>query len=225
MSRLTRPIAVFVGASALAHGAVFALLPGFPRDTAVPAVVLDVTLVQPEPLPVVPHHLEPAIKPPLRKPEPQPRREPTRAAATEPAAQPERPAPVLALPTQSAESTFAVPAPRLQESPAVEQRSQVASIAVSPPAIGAAYLRNPAPAYPAAARRNGVQGTVTMRVVVTSEGVPARVEVEKSSGSVHLDNAALEAVKAWRFTPARRGAESVEGIVTFPIVFRLEGGA
>ena len=96
-------------------------------------------------------------------------------------------------------------------------------MAVAPPAFNAAYLRNPAPRYPPVARRSGEQGTVTLRVLVTPEGLPARVDLERTSGSVHLDNAALEAVKGWRFTPARRGSEAVEGWVLVPIVFRLEG--
>lgn len=216
---------VFLAGSAIAHVVAFALLPGFLRDTAVPLAPLEVALVEPEPLPVVAPEPEP-VKPVPRKPEPQRRAQPERASAKPQAAQPEQPAPVLALPAiqTPAESTFTVPAPRAQE-PGPEQKSQGAGIAVTPPAVGAAYLRNPAPPYPAAARRNGVQGTVMLKVVVTSEGLPARVEVDKSSGSFHLDNAALEAVKVWRFTPARRGAEPIEGVVTFPIVFRLESAS
>jgi len=94
---------------------------------------------------------------------------------------------------------------------------------VTPPSFNAAYLRNPSPRYPANARRAGTQGTVTLRVQVTREGLVARVDVEKSSGSPHLDAAALEAVKAWRFVPARQGAEPLESWVLVPIVFRLEG--
>jgi protein TonB len=84
-------------------------------------------------------------------------------------------------------------------------------------------LSNPAPSYPAASRRAGEQGTVTLRVRVAVDGSASRVTVEKSSGSPHLDAAALEAVKAWRFTPARRGADAVESWMLVPIVFRLEG--
>jgi protein TonB len=86
-------------------------------------------------------------------------------------------------------------------------------------------LRSPAPRYPDAARRAGQQGTVTLRVLVTREGLPARVGVEKSSGSPYLDNAAVEAVKAWRFTPARQGAERIESWMLVPVVFRLEGAS
>jgi protein TonB len=134
---------------------------------------------------------------------------------------------VLALPEpQSREgASFTVESARVPEPTvaAPEQKTQIASVAVTPPGLNAAYLRNPAPRYPASARRTGTQGTVTLRVQVTREGLAARVDVEKSSGSPHLDAAALEAVKAWRFVPARQGAEPVESRVLVPIVFRLEG--
>jgi protein TonB len=92
----------------------------------------------------------------------------------------------------------------------------------SPPDFRAAYLRNPPPGYPAAARRNGEEGTVTLRVLVSTEGTPREVALERSSGSTLLDAAALATVKNWRFTPARRGGEAQEAWVLVPIVFRLE---
>jgi protein TonB len=90
------------------------------------------------------------------------------------------------------------------------------------PSFNAAYLRNPAPRYPLVARRNGEQGTVTLKVLVSRDGQPASVDIERTSGSPILDNAAREAVRSWRFTPARRGAQAVEAWVLVPIVFRLE---
>ncbi|MGH8634142.1 MAG: energy transducer TonB, partial [Burkholderiales bacterium] len=130
--------------------------------------------------------------------------------------------------SRAAESaSFTVEPARVPE-PAVaspEPRSLNASVAVTPAGFNAAYLSNLAPRYPVAARRAGEHGTVTLRVLVTREGLASRVAVEKSSGSPHLDAAALEAVKAWRFTPARRGADAIESWMLVPIVFRLEGSS
>jgi protein TonB len=95
---------------------------------------------------------------------------------------------------------------------------------VVPPSHGAAYLRNPAPRYPAEARREGAEGTVLLRVWVAADGGPTRVEVERSSGHRALDAAAMGAVRNWRFVPAQRGGEAVEGIATVPLVFRLDSG-
>jgi len=59
-------------------------------------------------------------------------------------------------------------------------------------------------------------------VLVTIEGTAARVELDRSSGSASLDGAAMEAVRNWRFVPARRGSQNVEDWVRVPVVFRLE---
>ena len=104
-----------------------------------------------------------------------------------------------------------------------EASPQRHSAEITPPTANAAYLRNPAPRYPLMARRRGEQGTVTLRVLVTRDGFPARVSVERTSGSGQLDSAALETVKTWRFVPARQGREPVEAWVLVPVVFRLEG--
>jgi protein TonB len=93
---------------------------------------------------------------------------------------------------------------------------------IAAPSFNAAYLLNPAPLYPIIARRNGEQGTVTLKVLVTPEGKPESVSIDKSSGSAHLDSAALETVRSWRFAPARRGTQPVEAWMLVPIVFRLD---
>lgn len=88
-----------------------------------------------------------------------------------------------------------------------------------------AYGTNPKPPYPLAARRLGVEGVVTLDVVVRPDGSPAEVRVRRSSGSPLLDDSAVETVRSkWRFTPARRGATPVESRVTFPIRFALDAG-
>ncbi|HRQ48425.1 MAG TPA: energy transducer TonB [Rhodocyclaceae bacterium] len=86
----------------------------------------------------------------------------------------------------------------------------------------AAYLRNPAPAYPSASRRRGEEGKVVLRVQVTADGRPDRVEIVQASGHPRLDRAALEAVQRWRFEPAREGNTAVDSWIRVPIVFRLE---
>lgn len=93
--------------------------------------------------------------------------------------------------------------------------------ALEPPGFVTGSAANPLPRYPTAARRRGVEGTVTLAVRVSADGLPRAVEVARSSGSALLDEAALEAVRRWRFRPARRGAEAVEGRVNVPITFRL----
>jgi TonB family protein len=72
---------------------------------------------------------------------------------------------------------------------------------VSPPRI----IENPKPVYPLEARQKGYEGKVLLRVEVLTNGRVGKVEVKKSSGYELLDQAALEAMKRWRFIPAKRG--------------------
>ena len=90
------------------------------------------------------------------------------------------------------------------------------------PQFNAAYLHNPTPVYPAAARRTGYEGTVVIRARIQIDGSADRVEIKKSSGYGILDQAALEAVRKWRFIPARRGNEAVVEWVDIPLKFKLE---
>lgn len=92
---------------------------------------------------------------------------------------------------------------------------------VSPPRFDAAYLRNPAPVYPLQARRLRERGTVLLRVEVSAAGGALQVMVEQGSGWPLLDDAALAAVRHWRFEPARRGSEPVAAWVLVPIEFDL----
>jgi len=89
------------------------------------------------------------------------------------------------------------------------------------PSYDAAYLSNPVPPYPAAARRLKLQGTVTVRVLVTPDGHPKSVRLEKTSGVRLLDDAAVEAVQHWSFVPARRGDKPVAAEVDVPVRFKL----
>jgi protein TonB len=90
------------------------------------------------------------------------------------------------------------------------------------PAHDAAYLNNPRPAYPSMSRRLGEEGRVMLEVQVQADGTPSKVALQRSSGFPRLDEAALEAVKRWRFVPAKRGGEAVAASVIIPMPFILE---
>jgi protein TonB len=77
------------------------------------------------------------------------------------------------------------------------------------------------PAYPSSARRLGVQGTTLLNVLVADDGRVANVIVTQSAGHPDLDQAAADAVRRWRFEPARRGTEKVAMWVQLPVEFRL----
>ena len=150
----------------------------------------------------------PAAKP-MAKPKPAPT--PPKAARPLPLAAPRAPASPTAPSAASAPSAVSVPA--------------VADAAPTAPRFDADYLHNPAPAYPAMARRNGEEGRVQLSVRVSAQGRAEQVEVRHSSGYARLDEAALATVRQWRFVPARRGEEAVAASVLVPIVFRLENAS
>ena len=86
-------------------------------------------------------------------------------------------------------------------------------------------LKNPAPRYPWPARIQGWEGSVLLRVGVSAEGRSVSPQVVGSSGHWVLDEAALEAVRGWRFIPARRGRKRVASQVEVPITFVLTSRA
>ena len=61
-----------------------------------------------------------------------------------------------------------------------------------------------------------------LKVQVSEEGLSAAVEIERSSGYEILDESAIEALKQWRFTPAKRGETPIASSVIVPIIFTLQ---
>ena len=60
-----------------------------------------------------------------------------------------------------------------------------------------------------------------VRVLVGEDGRPQEVTVGKSSGEAALDDAAMEAVRQWRFEPAKRNGVPVRAWAVVPIEFKL----
>jgi TonB family protein len=85
----------------------------------------------------------------------------------------------------------------------------------------ARYRDTPKPIYPENARREGREGRAVLRVLIDDQGKAKSVELNTSSGSEALDQAATEAIKRWRFHPAHVGDTPVDSWVNVPIDFRL----
>lgn len=190
---------------------------------------------------------KPIVKPP---PKVEPRREPPKPDARRPessvAAAP--PAPLETSPTAAASPAPAAapsvtlpataPAPTttpsggagvsLVEGAPHTPRPTGPTVASVPPDGGVTQVARPTggyqvkPSYPTSARRLGVQGTTLLRVHVLADGRVGEVGVEESAGHPDLDQAASEAVRRWRFEPARRGSEAVAMWVRLPVEFRLK---
>jgi TonB family protein len=88
---------------------------------------------------------------------------------------------------------------------------------VSPPRC----IENPKPVYPLEARQKGYEGKVLLRVEVLTNGRVGKIEAERSSGYELLDQAALEAMKRWRFIPAKRGKVPFRSWINYGFIFQL----
>ncbi|MET0857766.1 MAG: TonB family protein [Telluria sp.] len=73
------------------------------------------------------------------------------------------------------------------------------------------------PDYPSRAARDGVSGTVTLALLVGTDGRVTDSKVQKSSGSRELDKAAVSALSLCRFKPATNGgvAEPAWGQIAY----------
>jgi protein TonB len=89
------------------------------------------------------------------------------------------------------------------------------------PIFNAAYLNNPAPFYPLSAKRRGIEGKVLLNILVKTDGTAATVKILRSSGYKELDEAALEAVRKWKFIPAHRGGQFIQANVVVPVEFKI----
>ena len=79
------------------------------------------------------------------------------------------------------------------------------------------------PEYPQFAKNQNIQGTVVLDVEVFEDGTVGKVEVIQSllAGPGGLDEAAIKAVKQWKFQPAKSNGAPIACWVQFPIDFTL----
>ncbi len=106
--------------------------------------------------------------------------------------------------------------------PSSSQEKLLAPVVDTEPDYQAEYLNNPRPAYPVVARRMGWQGRVVLNVEVLVSGFPGQIKLLQSSGHDVLDNAAINAVKGWRFVPGRQSGHLATQWVHIPIPFILK---
>lgn len=80
---------------------------------------------------------------------------------------------------------------------------------------------NRLPAYPAEARRVGVEGVVVLRIEVRADGTVGEVGIDRSSGSPLLDRPAIERAREWTFAPATQDGHAIACQITYPVEFKL----
>lgn len=93
--------------------------------------------------------------------------------------------------------------------------------APAPAPVHRAVCPQSAVSYPAEARRRGLEGEVTARLLVREDGTIADATIVHSAGAV-LDEAVLEAVRTLRCSPARQGARAISANLPYTVRFVLE---
>lgn len=120
---------------------------------------------------------------------------------------------------QPATAIASAPAPA---APAPQVEAKEVAQAVTPPRSDAAHLNNPPPPYPSLSRRLHEEGRVVLDVYILADGSVGETRLRRSSGHPRLDEAALDAVRRWRYVPARRGDEPIPFWYVQPVDFRLD---
>lgn len=192
--------------------------------------------------PPAPEPVTPPTKPapkikPVPKPKPQVERPPEPVKRPKPVKKPliaqtrPKPVPMETAPKppprrEPVAQPLPKPSPPVQSAPERAPRSAPNSdtakeAPIIPPNIVAAYRDNPPPDYPMRSRRLGEQGKVLLRVHVNTSGHVSQIKIQRSCGHRRLDRAAVEAVRNWRFAPARRAGQPIAAWVLVPIQFEL----
>jgi protein TonB len=154
----------------------------------------------PEPLPPPPPEKKP-LPTPKPKPKPLPKAPPSERAVKAPEPEPTPPPPV--------------------ETPAVETPAPATTPTIVPPRAEAGQRANPAPPYPTLSRRLREQGTVILDILIRADGKVGEIKLKTSSGFKRLDEAAITAVKRWRYDPATQGGKAIDYWYELPLEFNL----
>lgn len=195
---------------ALNNGLMFRPVPAVPREVMA-------TFITPE---------RPAE--PMHQPQSQVQPAPPKTVPVVKRASPSPPAPAVnKAPSENAVAVPAsptVPATSAPAAPAAPLAPPAPSSPTQPKTIssGVEYLQPPHPDYPAASRRMGEEGKAMLRVLVNDKGRAERIEIQKSSGSPRLDEAARQAVQRALFKPYMEDGKPVAVFAVIPISFQLD---
>jgi protein TonB len=177
------------------------------RMLTIPKMPAEVVMLfTPEPPPPPP--------PPPEPPKPMPKVAPPQIVAPPPEVEVAQPPPPDVVTAQ----VTADPAPPQPTAPA---QPEAAPASPNSGAMRTAVLADAngcaKPDYPVRAARNGETGTVTLALLVGTDGRVAGSRIQKSSGSRELDKAAVSALSMCKFKPATNGgvAEQAWGQIAY----------
>lgn len=87
-------------------------------------------------------------------------------------------------------------------------------------ATGPKLIHKIDPVYPTAAKKAGVEGSVILQVTINAQGEVSEVKLER--GHDLLKDAAMEAVRQWRYRPTLLNGNPIAVVVAVTIEFKLE---
>jgi TonB family protein len=87
---------------------------------------------------------------------------------------------------------------------------------IDPPTL----VREVKASYTDEARRRAIEGDVVLEIVVRQDGTVGDVRVRHSLGA-GLEQKAIEAVRQWKFNPARRHGAAVDVVVDVSVEFKM----
>jgi serine/threonine-protein kinase len=171
---------------------------GFWAGLAATAVAAGVFLVLSRPGPEAPPRAPVGVSPsPVATPE------------TPPAAPETTPTPRPA-PTPRVRDGAPAPASKRPEpKPTPEEVEEGQLVEIGPGVTPPRRIEGFSPRYPNAARERRLEGSVTLSMIVTESGEVTELTVTESGGKI-LDKAVLDAVRDWRFEPARKDGVKVK---------------
>lgn len=131
------------------------------------------------------------------------------------------------------EPSITKPQPKAKVEPVIEKELTAQASAASSAKQGVSekpilieqpsFLAPPTkPRYPRLAQRRGIEGTAMYEVWLDENGQQIKQNLLSSSGASMLDQAALEAIKKWKFSPRKINGTSIAHRVQVPIRFKLD---
>ena len=163
--------------------------------------------------------------PPVQPPLPQPEQK-QRKAQVKPDPRPQPRDPVVVLPTDPVRTAW----PELPPLPPTgsgfgEGATEKLVPPVQPVIVGAGlderFLRDLQPPYPVALERMEIEGSVTVRVQIGSDGRVMAVELVRADDPAFFVSTRDWALKRWRFKPATRDGVAVVAWLTKKVQFRI----
>lgn len=82
-------------------------------------------------------------------------------------------------------------------------------------------VKTPPPHYPDSLKREGISGVVAVVIVIDEKGAIISSSIAKSSNA-EFERPALDAVKGWKFKPAKKDGNPVKVRVTIPLRFNVD---